>query len=179
MKRINKLVIAAVAAAITTTAITTSCKKKSPESGYMTVSMTDAPADFVKVNVDVVGFEIHHEIGGWISLPINQGIYNLLDLRNNVSVILANQVNIPIGKVNQIRLILGANNSLQDSTTTYPLTIPSGSETGLKINIDEVIMSNQNLDLLVDFDAAASIVDKGNGTYSLKPVLKLKKAEYK
>lgn len=178
MKSISKIVLSAVAVALTVGAITTGCKKSSPQSGYMTVSMTDAPADFVKVNVDVTGFEIHHENSGWISLPINQGIYNLLDLRNNVSVILASHVDIPIGKINQIRLILGNNNSLQDSTTTYPLTIPSGSETGLKINIDQVIMSNQNLDLLVDFDAAASIVDKGNGTYSLKPVLKIKSAKY-
>lgn len=153
--------------------IPNACKKENMN-GSMTVRMTDAPADFIQVNVDVVSLEINHEVNGWMNIPINVGIYNLLDLQNNVNVILANNVNIPVGKVNQLRLILGANNSLVDSTTTYPLKVSSGSESGLKINIDQVITSNSNLQILVDFDANASIVSSGNGGYSLKPVLKLK-----
>lgn len=149
------------------------CKKENMN-GSMTVRMTDAPADFIQVNVDVIGLEINHEANGWMNVPINVGIYNLLDLQNDVNVILANNVNLPVGKVNQMRLILGDNNSLVDSTTTYPLKVPSGSESGLKINIDQVITSNNNLQILLDFDANASIVNQGNGGYSLKPVLKLK-----
>ena len=161
-------------AAILLAIVPFACKKENMN-GSMTVRMTDAPANFVQVNVDVTGLEIHHEANGWMSIPINVGIYNLLDLQNDVNVILANNVKLPVGKVNQMRLILGANNSLVDSTTTtYPLDVPSGSESGLKINIDQVITSNNNLQILLDFDANASIVSKGNGGYSLKPVLKLK-----
>lgn len=172
MKTIVKT-IGFCAAVILLAVVPNACKKENMN-GSMTVRMTDAPADFVQVNVEVVGLEIHHEASGWMSIPINIGIYNLLDLQNDVSVVLANNVNLPVGKVNQMRLILGANNSLVDSTTTYPLKVPSGFESGLKINIDQVIMSNNNLQIVLDFDANASIVSQGNGGYSLKPVLKLK-----
>src|SRR4051812_6830581 len=84
------------------------CKKKELQNGEMTVRMTDAPASFMKVNVEITGFEVNHDSKGWISLPVQPGIYNLLDLQNNVSVVLADHADIPIGKINQLRLILGS-----------------------------------------------------------------------
>ncbi len=65
----------------------------------MAVSMTDSPANYSAVNVDVIGLEINYESSGWVILPINKGIYNLLELQNNVSAILADNVKIPAGKV--------------------------------------------------------------------------------
>jgi hypothetical protein len=143
----------------------------------MTLRMTDAPADFMKVNVEITGFEINHESKGWISLPVVRGVYDLLSLRNNVTVVLTDHADLPIGKINQMRLILGSNNTVTDKEGQYPLTIPSGSESGLKINVDEVITSRTNLDVVMDFDANASIVQEGLGKYSLKPVLKIKSVE--
>jgi hypothetical protein len=55
----------------------------------------------------------------------------------------------------------------------YPLTIPSGSESGLKLKVDKKL--NGSLDsLIIDFDAALSIHQLGTGNYQLKPVLKIK-----
>lgn len=148
--------------------------KKDPANGYMTVQMTDAPADFLKVNVEVVDVQVHHEIAGWTSLPTNAGIYNLLDLQNNVSVALASHASVPAGKLNQLRLILGANNSLITVTDTFELKVPSGAETGLKMNLNHTLSPNKHMIIVLDFDAAASVVDQGNGSYSLKPVIKVK-----
>jgi Domain of unknown function (DUF4382) len=55
----------------------------------------------------------------------------------------------------------------------YPLTIPSGSESGLKIKLSKKL--NAQLDsVVIDFDAALSILKTGVGDYKLKPVLKIK-----
>lgn len=174
MKTIRKIFIPLTMLALFFSVSIISCKKNNPGFGSMTVRMTDAPASYDKVNVELVGLRIHYEQTGWVDVPIVQGIYNLLDLRNNISVTLANQVQIPVGKINQIRLVLGSNNSLVLNDSIHPLTIPSGSETGLKLNINEAVVSNQNLDMLIDFDANASVVLEGNGQFLLKPVLKIK-----
>ena len=159
------------------------CKKDS-RSGYVSVNMTDAPANYLKVNVEILDVQVHNEAGGWVSLPTNYGIYNLLDLQNNTSAVLASNAVVPAGKLNQMRLILGSHNSLIFSTAsgdplvtvidTVDLKVPSGEETGLKMNLNYTLSPNKHMVVLLDFDAAASVVDKGNGTYSLKPVIKVK-----
>ena len=150
-----------------------SCKKETPM-GNMSVTMTDAPTNLKQVNVDVIGVEIETAANGWVTLPINAGVYDLLTLQNDVSAVLAPSTSIPAGRVNQLRLHLGVNNSVMDSSNiTYPLIIPSGSETGLKINVDQTVVVNHTLTIQLDFDAGSSIVQTTNG-YQLKPVLKIK-----
>jgi hypothetical protein len=152
-----------------------SCNKDKGHDGSMTVKMTDAPAAYSKVNVDITGVEVYRQNHGWMALHINPGIYDLLTLQNNVTVALANNEKVPTGNILQMRLILGSNNSitLLDGSV-HSMKVPSGSETGLKVNINRDIHSNDYLEVVLDFDANASIVLEGNGEYSLKPVLRVK-----
>ncbi len=53
-----------------------------------------------------------------------------------------------------------------------PLTIPSGSESGLKIKVNKELNATLNT-LIIDFDAALSINKEADG-YKLRPVLKVK-----
>ena len=55
----------------------------------------------------------------------------------------------------------------------YPLTIPSGSESGLKVKVGRNLKDGSD-EFTVDFDAALSVHQTGQGSYMLKPVLKLK-----
>ena len=98
-------------------------------------------------------------------------MYNLLALQNNVQAIIASGT-VQTGMVKKIRLILGDNNSIVDGSISYPLTIPSGSESGLKIDIAKKLSSSLE-NLLIDFDAALS-VKKEDGAYKLRPVLKIR-----
>ncbi|MBI3235374.1 MAG: DUF4382 domain-containing protein [Bacteroidetes bacterium] len=152
------------------------CKKHNES--QMTIRMTDAPGDFLAVHVDGVGLILIMENRDPMILDIKAGVYNLLELQNNVSVILANKVNIPYGRISEVRLILGSNNSVITPTGTYEMKVPSGSESGLKIKINQDVISSFDLDLLIDFDADASVNLEGNGSYSLKPVIKLKSVRY-
>ena len=138
------------------------------------VRLTDNHVAAEQVNVDIQQVRVKFSddsIQGWTNLDTYAGVYDLLGLQNGVDTLLAVGV-IPTNTVKEIRFVLGANNTIKVAGITYPLTIPSGSESGLKIKVNKRL--NGSLDsLLIDFDAALSIHQTGVGTYQLKPVLKV------
>lgn len=150
------------------------CSKDSDSTTQLKVNLTDNPYNATEVNVDIqqVRVNLRDDSTGWVDLDTYEGVYNLLGLQNGVDTLLA-QVTIPTTTVKEIRFVLGSNNSIKINDVVYPLTIPSGSESGLKIKINKQL--NAGLDsLLIDFDAALSIHQNGTGDYELKPVLKIK-----
>ncbi len=151
----------------------TGCNRETP-TGMMTIKLTDAPANYLQVNIDITGLQVHTETHGWVSVPIEAGVYDLLTLQNDVTAVLADSAFLPAGRVQQMRLLLGPNSSLLTTTGLYSLVVPSGSETGLKVNINKELQPNSVVQVVLDFDATASVVETGNGGYVLKPVIKLK-----
>ncbi len=169
MKRIL-LVFSVIAIAIACNK--SECIKKPENGGFLAVRLTDAPALYDSVNVDVVGVEVHSNTTGWVTLAIPApGIYNLLQYTNGFDTLLATTT-IPAGTVSQIRLILGANNAVTKNGITYPLSVPSGSESGLKLQIHSDVIAGDTTIIQLDFDAASSVVEQGNGSFQLKPVLR-------
>jgi hypothetical protein len=148
-----------------------SCRKEENGTSKMTVKMTDAPGDFQQVNVEVLQVEVHSS-QGWVSLPTNQGVYDLLTLQNDITTVLVNQGELPAGHMDQFRLILGANNTIMIDSLVHPLQTPSSHHSGLKINVNADFAPNETYELLIDFDAGQSIVEQGNGGFLLKPVIK-------
>jgi hypothetical protein len=147
------------------------CKKdESHPTSNVVISMKDAPAAFSEVNVEVTDIEVHCNGSGWIHVPVTDSIYNLLALQGNNATYLANAL-LPSETITQVRLILGTHNSVVSGTTTYQLLLSSEDETGLKVDIQKSLAGGVTYDLLIDFDAEQSIVDEGNGSYRLKPVL--------
>lgn len=140
------------------------------------VRLTDDPGDYEAVNIDIVDIQINvtdDDKSGWQSLPnVQKGIYNLLDLVNDNDTLLVN-ADIPAGRVQQIRLILGPNNTLTlNGGAVEPLQTPSAQQSGLKLNIHQSVSAGILYTLVMDFDAARSIVTTGNGKYILKPVIR-------
>lgn len=150
-------------------------KDNSDANTTIKIRLTDNPVNAEKVNVDIRQVRVKFSddsIHGWVDLNTYAGVYDLLGLQNGVDTLLAVGV-IPTNVVKEIRFVLGTNNSIKVAGVTYPLTIPSGSESGLKIKVDKKL--NGTLDsLLIDFDAALSIHQTGVNIYQLKPVLKIK-----
>ncbi|HTN06254.1 DUF4382 domain-containing protein [Agriterribacter sp.] len=153
----------------------TSCQKDNKnDSTHLKIKLTDNPYQASEVNVDImeVNIKLNNDSAGWTRLETHAGIYNLLDLQNGIDTVLAQGV-IPTGTLKEIRFVLGNENSIKIGDAAYPLTIPSGAESGLKIKLNKTL--NASLDsLLIDFDAALSILQEGTGDYKLKPVLKIK-----
>lgn len=149
-------------------------------SGAVKINLTDAPGDYLKVNIDIKQVRIHisddsTSNDGWIDLPTNAGIYDLLELQNGIDTTIVDSTIVPGGKVSQIRFVLGPNCSVQTKDSVYhDLKVPSGEQSGLKINVHRDIPAGQTLNILLDFDADKSIHEKGNGDFSMKPVIKIK-----
>lgn len=157
-----------------------------PSNGTLHVAMTDEPAcgfDHVYVTVNKVRVNASSSAGdndsGWtdIALSAPQKV-DLLSLTNGVLFDLG-RAPLPAGQYQQVRLVLNANqgNTLANSvvvsgtTTEQPLATPSATQSGYKIIQPFTVPANTLVDLILDFNACKSIVQQGNGSYSLKPVV--------
>lgn len=106
--------------------IMTACGKDENSSGtaYLAIRLTDAPANYDEVNVEIIGIEVTGSAANTISLDVTPGVYNLLDFTGGVDTLIANG-GVPAGKLQQVRLILGTSNSIVVDGITYPLATPS------------------------------------------------------
>lgn len=138
---------------------------------HLSVRMTDAPANFDAVMIDVQSVEVTGSTGTAVTLNTNNRIYNLLNLSNGIDTLLATG-DLDAGKISQIRLILGTNNSVTVDGVVYPLSTPSAMQSGLKLAVNKTFTAGVTYSVLLDFDAGQSIVLQGNGTYQLKPVIR-------
>lgn len=163
----------------------------SPQSGAGTlnVSLTDASAGgFTAVNVTISKVRVHQSSSasendaGWTDITLNPARkINLLNLANGVLDDLG-QTPLSAGHYTQLRLVLVANSgaSLANSVvltsapaTEIALDTPSAVQSGIKLINEFDVASGQRVDLVLDFDALKSVVARGNGTFLLKPVIKV------
>lgn len=159
--------------------------------GTMRVSLTDAPADYAEVNIEIHQVLVKENDGdddgldetedmdeeeledeGWKVVFNDTITVNLLDYQNGATLDLG-EVELETGRYNQVRLVLGdENNVVLNNGNTFQLNTPSGQTSGYKLLVQADIEEDQVYDLVIDFDASRSIVVTGNGSYILKPVLK-------
>jgi hypothetical protein len=147
-----------------------SCNK-SKDKAHLSVSMTDAPALYNNVMIDLQRVEVTGSGGGTVVLNTQAGLYNLLDFTNGLSTLIATG-DLDAGTVSQIRLILGPNSTVMVDSNVYPLSTPSAMQSGLKLQIHREFEPGVSYSILLDFDANQSIILKGNGEYQLKPVIR-------
>jgi hypothetical protein len=148
--------------------------------------MTDAPScgfDHVFITVSKVRVNASSTAadtdGGWtdIALASPQKI-DLLSLTNGVLADLG-RAPLPAGQYQQIRLVLVPNQGntpansvvVTGTATEQPLDTPSATQSGFKIIQPFTVQANTLVDLVLDFNACKSIVQRGNGSFGLKPVV--------
>ncbi|WP_257957549.1 DUF4382 domain-containing protein [Parapedobacter tibetensis] len=152
------------------------CSKGDPQSAgtaKLDLRLTDAPGAFDALYLDVQQVEFHTDEAGWTTVDLLvPGVYDLLEYRNGVDTLLCT-AELPAGRLSQVRFILGENNSIVVDGMEHPLDVPSGQQSGLKFNIHQELMPNGAYTMWTDFDAARSIVETGNGSYKLKPVIRV------
>lgn len=152
--------------------IINSCNNDDTNASYpYSVRLTDAPGPYDEVNVDIQGIEVIGEDGKTVALNVKKGIFNLLEFSNGVDTLLATD-SLEISSVKQIRLILGANNTVVLDGVSYPLRTPSAEQSGLKLKVNQTLQEGILYTVLLDFDANKSVVKLGNGEYQLKPVIR-------
>lgn len=164
----------------------TACQKSTKESnsnGAVKVSVyltDDQSLVFDKVFIDLQKLEIKVEddgvdsLGGWFTLNIRPGIYDILKFRNGLDTLFATG-NIPANrKLQKLRLTLGSNNSVVKDNKTSPLLLHN--------NRPEAIakLDNSNVDFIqpdqfqfwLDFDAGRSINER-HGQYELDSQIRI------
>lgn len=147
------------------------------ETGTLEVRLIDAPIDNVsEVNVVIDSVQVNNSDNeeGWITISEPMQSYDLLKLTNGAYEVLG-EVDLEPGTYEQIRLILNpeGNNLVFPDERVEDLFIPSGAQTGVKLNVNAEIEAGFTYTLILDFDASRSVVKAGNsGKHLLKPVIK-------
>lgn len=169
-------------------AMACSSNDDNPTSGSARVNfyLVDAPASYDEVWVEVLAVRVKVDEDGiddddmddddessWVEITYDESQpINLLDLTGGNSELLGSE-DFPEGEIDQLRLILGEDNYVIKNGERFEMKTPSAQQSGLKIKVDEYIEGGMTYDLVIDFDAAKSIVEAGNsGQIILKPVLR-------
>lgn len=163
--------------------------------GTLSLQMVDATTpDFKAIYVTIDRVDVHPEGGDWTTVATPQKTYNLLELINGVQETLGEEELAP-GNYTQLRLILAAtpddglnllgqthgelgNYVITQGDEIHELKVPSGLQSGIKLVNTFTIASNEETQLILDFDAARSVVLAGNPSkdnykYLLKPTIKV------
>jgi uncharacterized protein DUF4382 len=152
------------------------CKKegKAGNTSNVKFNLTDAPANFDSLNIDVQSIQVHSVTSGWITLNSSIGTINILSYVNG-SAVLAAQADLSAGAIDQIRLVLGSNNSVVVGGHSFSLSTSSSAalQSALTINVSGQLNPGDSYVFTIDFDAAQSVTATGGGSYQLSPVLRL------
>ena len=147
----------------------------SEKNGTIIVLLTDAPAIFDSVNITFSEISAHLD-SDWVIIDLQKdSTVNLLDWTNGKSVILG-QSEVPVGRYTQVRLKIKAAEIMVDEQT-FPLDVPSGAQSGLKLGLNFTIDPGVIYELVLDFDVNKSIVTNGPKkdpkSYKLKPHIRV------
>lgn len=145
--------------------------------GTLEVKLHDAPTNYEEVNVFIESVEVNNaqDDTGWVEINSPQQTYDLLELTNGATEVLGSK-ELSTGTYEQIRLILSRDgHSVVVDGTEHDLFVPSGEQTGIKLDVNAEIEEDITYTLLLDFDASRSVVERGNEQsgieYLLKPVI--------
>ena len=130
--------------------------------GRIQIHLSDAPYPFDLISsaeMTIEGVEVHIADSGFHTLAVVDptASVNLLDLQNGVTLLVVD-TEVPVGNVDQIRLIVrDASVTLTDGRT-FDLVVPSGESSGLKLFVDPPIevVSGLTTDVLLDVDVSRS-----------------------
>ena len=161
----------------------------SSDTGSMSLSITDAPIDDASSvvvqfsEVQVRGAESSQNLNFTFDPPKS---IDLLTLQGTSTEVLFTDVEVPAGVYDEIRLIINAEEGTEDTYIVlveggeqHDMTVPSGSQSGLKVKGPLTVTANATASFTIDFDVRKSIVKSGNENskngvkYHLKPVLRI------
>ena len=151
--------------------------------GRISLGITDAPVDgATAVVVKFTAVELKPEDGSafTINLTPAQSV-DLLVLAGGGSRALLENYSVPAGRYQSIRLLIEAQQNQPSSYidfasgARFPLYVPSGSESGLKLIRGFTVAAGSNSNFTIDFDLRKSVIAPPGQApnYLLKPVLRM------
>jgi hypothetical protein len=166
-----------------------SSSQSSGDTGTMSLKLTDAPIDGASSvvvqfsEVQLRGADSSQNLSFTFDPPKS---IDLLTLQGTATEDLFVDKEVPIGVYDEIRLIINAEVGTEDTYIVLDvggdqidMTVPSGSQSGLKVKGPLTVTANATASFTIDFDVRKSIVKSGNVNsangvkYHLKPVLRI------
>jgi hypothetical protein len=161
----------------------------SGSSGTMNLSIADGPVDSADhVVIELTGVELQPSGGGktiTFNFPTPKQL-DLMTLQNGNAATLLSGVSVPAGDYDWIRLLLNVGSDgavtgsyIEISGAQYPLIVPSGAQTGLKLVQGFTMTANQVANFTIDFVLQQAITAPpgqqigGVQAYLLRPALRL------
>ena len=171
-----------IARHIRLTALTLATVALAACNGTLTVNLTDTPVDdATSVVIDFTGVELHNTDGQTVTInfPSARQI-NLLQLRNGATTALLQGESVPSGSYDWIQLkVLATQNTQGQSYITlntgaqYPLYVPGGSQSALRINTGFSVPQSGSRHLIIDFNLRQSVTSTDGQNYTLVPALRV------
>jgi len=125
-----------------------------------------------ELNITIIRMDIENIDGSVFTILNEERSMNILEIAKSNPVVLSN-VSISPGEYSQLRLVLKDNSTIKVDGEVFDIKIPSGEQSGLKLNGTFNIVSGKLFRLDLDFVAEESVLwTKGQG-YKLKPVIKI------
>lgn len=149
--------------------------------GALSLFLTDFPIqnkNVLEVNVNINHIEVYSQTAAAWQTVVDYGsngrVFDLLTLQNGNTAELGS-MSLEPGQYNQLRLYLNDSSTIKvangKTPQILPLKIPSGTQTGIKLNRTFTVNRQGYTTLIVDFNAQKSVsYNKGQG-YMLKPVV--------
>ncbi len=141
-----------------------------PNQGRVAILIHDAPNPYVdNVFVTIDEVKVEHDALGWLSVFQGSKTIDLLALQSGVVDSLGFG-NLPAGSYSGIRMHVTSASVVVDGDT-LPLDIPSGDQSGIKINQVFNVPAGHSVSIALDWDVGAHLIhNKGKG-YILRPTL--------
>ena len=159
--------------------------------GMISFGITDLPVnDVSEVVIAMTEFELKPAgEGRSFTVPVNEfgRELNLLDFQNGEAATVINGEEVPAGNYEWLRIFFDEEKSyvtLKNGGGKYPLFIPSGDQTGYKLNKGFTVPINESVTYMLHIDVAQSLheprglaVPGGERTFLLKPVVQIMNVE--
>ncbi len=144
--------------------------------GQLSVGISDGPVvGASKVVVAFTGLELKPREGAAFSVtPADPLMINLLEYQNGERAMLLDAATVAAGDYNWMRLlVVEADSYVVVDDQQHPLEIPSGEQSGLKLNRGFSVAVGSLTDFTIEIDLRKSLTVTGNGRYKLRPTLRL------
>lgn len=152
--------------------------------GTLSIKVTDAPVDdAAEVVIVFTGIELQRSSGEPLTINFDTPkSIDLLKFRDGLTANLVEGLSVSAGQYSWLRLLLSAQQNLQSGSyiklkdgRQFPLFIPSGTESGLKLVRPFVVAQGGLTRLVIDFDLRKSVVAPPGQApnWFLRPALRL------
>ncbi|MGC9363666.1 MAG: DUF4382 domain-containing protein [Fidelibacterota bacterium] len=154
--------------------------------GEIVIKAFDAPfqGDVEHIYLHITEVSVHKAVAGstsdtsaqWIVLSEADTTIDFLELVNGTMATLIHS-HLDVGQYSQMRLLLGEGSAIVVDGVSHTLRVPSGSESGVKLNLGFFINEDEIIDIYLDFDAERSInKHPTQERYSLQPTFRVFKS---